>query len=215
METVILATVLLFSFVAHEFAHAWVAWREGDPTAYNLGRVSLNPIRHIDLFGTIIVPAVLIASNSGFLIGWAKPVPIVAQNFRNYRRGEILVSIAGVTANLLIAVLCTVAMIALTHIERAVPGLSAATPVVARALEAGIFINFLLLVFNLLPVPPLDGSRLLYQFLPAGVGAVYRRFEKYGLLLFVVLMLTGTISFVLWPATALTRLSWALIEWST
>ena len=214
MEMLILVPVLLLSFVAHEFAHAWVALQQGDRTAYELGRVTLNPIPHIDLWGTILIPAMLIASGSGYLIGWAKPVPVVAANFRNFRRGDILVSIAGVSANLLIAIACTLLIIGVTHLGRAVPGPGWTRPV-ARMLEAGISLNFLLVVFNLLPIPPLDGSRLVYHILPAGIGNVYRRFERYGILVFILLMLTGAFSIVLRPAGALVRLSWKLIEWST
>jgi len=213
MEALILVPVLLISFVAHELAHAWVAYRQGDRTAYDQGRLTLNPIPHIDLFGTILVPAMLIASGSGFLIGWAKPVPVVPQNFRNLRRGDILVSLAGVGANLAIAILCTILMIALRAVG------SGRTPVwgtqIERLLTVGISLNFLLVVFNLLPIPPLDGSRLIYHLLPRRAAHAYQRAEKFGLLLFILLLFTGYISFVLWPAVALEDLSWKLIEWST
>jgi Zn-dependent protease len=214
MDTLILIPVLLMSFVVHEFAHAWVALKQGDRTALELGRVTLNPIPHIDLWGTILIPAMLIASGSGYLIGWAKPVPVVAANFHNPRRGDVLVSLAGVTANLLLAIACTLLMIGVTHLGRALPGSDWTRPV-TRMLEAGISLNFLLLVFNLLPIPPLDGSRLVYHILPAGVGAVYRRYERYGMLVFLLLMVTGAFSIVLKPAGALVRLSFALIAWST
>jgi Zn-dependent protease len=214
MDALILVPVLLFSFVAHELAHAWVAYRQGDMTAYEQGRVTLNPIPHIDLFGTILVPAMLIASNSGFLIGWAKPVPVVPANFRNPRMGDILVSLAGVAANFAIAVTCTLLMIVLRAAtgEGPAPGWALQ---VERLLSVGISLNFILVVFNLLPIPPLDGSRLVYHLLPRGVAAVYQRAEKVGLLVFVLLLFTGYISFVLWPAMALENLSWTLIEWST
>jgi Zn-dependent protease len=214
MDALILVPVLIFSFVAHELAHAWVAYRQGDMTAYEQGRVTLNPIPHIDLFGTILVPAMLIASGSGFLIGWAKPVPVVPANFRNPRRGDILVSLAGVAANFAIAVVCTLLMI----VVRTATG-TGVTPGwvlhVERLLSVGISLNFLLVVFNLLPIPPLDGSRLVYHVLPHRAALAYQRIEKFGLLVFVLLLFTGTISFVLWPATALEDLSWTLIEWST
>lgn len=213
MDALILVPVLLFSFVAHELAHAWVAYRQGDRTAYEQGRLTLNPIPHIDLFGTILVPAMLIASGSGYLIGWAKPVPVVPQNFRNYRRGDILVSLAGVTANFAIAVTCTLLVIGLRLAGGGV------TPTwgtqIERLLSVGISLNYLLVVFNLLPIPPLDGSRLVYHFLPRGAARVYQRAEKVGLLVFVLLLFTGYISFVLWPAVALEDLSWKLIGWST
>jgi Zn-dependent protease len=214
MDALILVPVLLFSFVAHELAHAWVAYRQGDMTAYEQGRVTLNPIPHIDLFGTILVPAMLIASNSGFLIGWAKPVPVVPANFRNPRKGDILVSLAGVAANFAIAVTCTLLMIALRAATGDGPAPGWALQV-ERLLSVGISLNFILVVFNLLPIPPLDGSRLVYHVLPRGAAAAYQRAEKFGLLVFVLLLFTGYISFVLWPAMALENLSWTLIEWST
>jgi Zn-dependent protease len=183
-------------------------------TAYEQGRVTLNPIPHIDLFGTILVPAMLIASGSGFLIGWAKPVPVVPANFRNPKVGDILVSLAGVAANFAIAVVCTLLMIVLRAAtgDGASPGWALQ---VERLLSVGISLNFILVVFNLLPIPPLDGSRLVYHVLPRGVAAMYARAEKFGLLVFVLLLFTGYISFVLWPAVALENLSWTLIEWST
>ena len=215
MEVLTYVPVLLFSFVAHEFAHAWVAYQQGDPTAYQLGRVTLNPIPHIDLFGTIIIPAMLIATGSGFLIGWAKPVPVVSRNFRNYRRGDLLVSVAGITANFLIAVACTLLMIGLVHLVRAVPSFGVWAGTVQDMLEIGISLNFVLVVFNLLPVPPLDGSRLIYHVLPERIALWYRSIERWGFLVFVVLLITGAISVVLWPAGALMELSRVLIEWST
>jgi Zn-dependent protease len=215
MDVLILVPVLLFSFVIHEWAHAWVAYRQGDPTAYEQGRLTLNPLPHIDLFGTILVPAMLIASGSGFLIGWAKPVPVVAANFRDYRKGDILVSVAGVTANFVLAIACTVALIGLVYLTRWAPAVAVAGPTLERMLQVGIRLNFLLAVFNLLPVPPLDGSRLVYHLLPRRLGEGYRRIERWGLLVFILLLMTGAISVVLWPAGVLERLSWALIEWST
>jgi Zn-dependent protease len=215
MDVLILVPVLLFSFVLHEWAHAWVADRQGDPTARELGRLTLNPIPHIDLFGTLIVPAMLVASGSGFLIGWAKPVPIVAANFRNYRKGDILVSLAGVAANFVLALVCTVALIGLVYLTRQFPAIARVGPTLEQMLDVGIRLNFLLAVFNLLPVPPLDGSRLVYHLLPRGLGEGYRRMERWGILVFVLLLLTGAISFLLWPANFLADMSWALIDWST
>jgi Zn-dependent protease len=157
----------------------------------------------------------LVASGSGFLIGWAKPVPVVPANFRNYRRGDILVSLAGVTANFALAIACTVALIALVYVTRWFPAVAVAGPRLEQMFDIGIRLNFLLAVFNLLPVPPLDGSRLIYHLLPPHIGEAYRRMERWGILVFVLLLLTGAISFLLWPANALANISWALIDWST
>ncbi len=215
MDLLILVPVLLVSFMAHEYAHARVALREGDDTAYRMGRVTLNPIPHIDLFGTILVPAMLIASGSGLLIGWAKPVPVVPSNFRDYRMGDIRVSLAGVTANFLIALLCTLLVVAVVHLGRAIPGMRSTASVLVDVLRAGISLNFLLTVFNLLPVPPLDGSHLVVHFLPARAAASWQRFAKYGTLVFIGLLLTGWITYVLWPAFAMERAAWNLIDWLT
>jgi Zn-dependent protease len=215
MDLLILAPVLLISFVAHEYAHARVALHEGDDTAYRLGRVTLNPIPHIDLFGTILVPAMLIASGSGFLIGWARPVPVVASNFRDYRMGDIRVSLAGVTANFLIALVCMLLVIIAVHVGRAIPGSGPTANVVVRVLGAGISLNFLLMVFNLLPVPPLDGSHLVVHFLPPRAAAQWQRLSKYATLAFIGLLLTGWIRYPLWPAFALERVAWNVIGWLT
>src|ERR1041384_3137101 len=117
MEVLLLVPVLLFSFVVHEYAHAWMALHEGDNTAEQLGRVTMNPVPHIDLFGTIIIPVMLIATKAGFLIGWAKPVPVVPANFRRGRTSQVLVAGAGVAANFLLALALTVVTIGLVYAE--------------------------------------------------------------------------------------------------
>lgn len=214
MDFLLLIPMLLLSFVVHEYAHAWVALREGDPTARDLGRVTLNPLPHIDVFGTILIPAMLLASKSGFLIGWAKPVPVDARNFRHVRRSEVKVALAGVSANLLLAVLLTLLMVGVVHARQSWP-----TAWMPRALEvmvgSGISLNFLLVVFNLLPVPPLDGSRVVFRLLPVRLAAHYARLQGVLVVVLIALMLTDTLSWVLWPATQLERLSWALIQWWT
>ncbi|MGH7501585.1 MAG: site-2 protease family protein [Longimicrobiales bacterium] len=215
MDVLILVPVLLFSFVIHEWAHAWVADREGDPTPRQMGRLTLNPIPHIDLFGTLIVPAMLVGSGSGFLIGWAKPVQVVPSNFRHFRRGDILVSLAGVMSNFVLGIACTLALIGLVYLTRAVPSIAVAGPTLERMLETGIRLNFVLAVFNLLPIPPLDGSRLIYHLLPRSMAEQYRRLERWGVLVFVLLLLSGAITYLLIPADLLSDMSMALIEWST
>jgi Zn-dependent protease len=214
MEMLLLIPVLLLSFVVHEFAHAWVARREGDPTAERLGRVTLNPVPHIDVFGTILVPALLLATRSSFLVGWAKPVPVDPSQMRDPKWGDVRVSLAGVTANLLLALVMTGIAVAAVHAERAWPQAGWLESVQAMA-AVGIRLNFILLVFNLLPVPPLDGGRVLYHLLPARWAAAYQRMQGIGILIFLGLLMTGAISVVLWPAVQLERLSWSLIQWWT
>jgi Zn-dependent protease len=189
----------LFAISVHESAHAWTASRCGDPTARMLGRVSLNPIRHIDLFGTIILP--LVAAISGIpLLGWAKPTPVDPRNFRNPVMDDILTSVAGPVSNFIVA---TVALLLLGGISlssasghtlvTALPGGfdgaasdSALTPV-AMLLYAFMIINIVLAVFNLIPVPPLDGSHVLRHFLPDSARMVYDRIGIFALLALVYL----------------------------
>lgn len=215
MEALLLLPVLLLSFVVHEFAHAWVAWREGDATAYRQGRVTLNPVPHIDLFGTILIPLMLLVSGSGFLIGWAKPVPVDNAQLRRGRRSRVLVSAAGVTANLLLAAVLTLLVVGVHHLAVALPGTASAAEVIRAMASVGIRLNFVLLVFNLLPVPPLDGSHLLAEVLPARWQVHYQRLERWGIAVFVLLLLTGAISVLLQPAFFLEKLSWTVIAWWT
>jgi Zn-dependent protease len=206
--------VLLISVVLHEVAHGWVARTQGDDTAERAGRLTLNPIPHVDLLGSIIVPTLLVLAPGGLLFGWAKPVPVDPRKFRDYRRGDILVSLAGVTANLLlVAAFVPVAAVGV-WLGRSSPGLGAAD-IVVQAATLGIFLNLILATFNLVPIPPLDGSHLVAHLLPAGVRQQYRQFGRYGLaiLLIVVFLVPGAIDVLLWPAYALTDAVFGFVEW--
>jgi Zn-dependent protease len=189
--------VLLLALTAHEFAHAWMALRQGDDTAYKLGRVTLDPRAHLDPIGSLLFP--IIAIGSGFpLLGWARPVPTTPRNYRHYKRGDILVSLAGVMANALLAVVFAV----LTMIFVAAGGLEARAPVmqtVQQMLLMGITGNVALILFNLLPIPPLDGSHVFYHLLPPHLGASYRRLQPYGMLILWGLVIFGGFNW-LWPA---------------
>ncbi len=182
--------MLLFALVAHEFAHGWAALRQGDDTAYKLGRLTLNPIPHIDPVWTVMMPALLwFASNGAFTFGGAKPVPIVPRNFRNYRRGDLIVSSAGVITNVILAVVCTLLFVVLGAAHQLLGGAGTSTVEAGqRMLTYGIQINLILAVFNLIPIPPLDGSRILYHFLPPAMGAKYRALDRFGLLLVALLV---------------------------
>jgi Zn-dependent protease len=198
----------LFAISVHESAHAWTASRCGDPTARLLGRVSLNPIRHIDLFGTIILP--LVAAISGIpLLGWAKPTPVDPRNFRNPMLDDILTSVAGPVSNFIVATGALLVLGALSLSSAAghaavtqlpssfygAPSDSVLTPV-AMLLYALMIINVVLAVFNLIPVPPLDGSHVLRHFLPESVRMVYDRIGFFALLALVYLgggLLSGLI----------------------
>ncbi|MES2123747.1 MAG: site-2 protease family protein [Gemmatimonadota bacterium] len=196
--------MLLFALVAHEFAHGWVAHTQGDDTAYMLGRLTLNPIPHIDLFLTLILPIVLwIGSNGTFTFGGAKPVPVNTRNFRNFRRGDILVSGAGVVTNAILAVVCTLLFILVGWIHQITGGLGTSTAHAAqRMLSFGVMINCVLAVFNLIPIPPLDGSRLFYHLLPPALGARYRSLDRFGFAILLVMMLLfqGALTTLLSPA---------------
>ena len=208
----IAAIPLIFAITLHEAAHGYIASKLGDQTASIMGRVSLNPAKHIDLFGTIILP-LLMLSMGGFIFGWAKPVPIAYQNLRHPRRDKALVGLAGPAANLLMAFLW--ALIAkLSHLIFSNPSIHQSFREVALFFHLtsrfGIMINCVLLVINLIPIPPLDGSRLVSSLLPPPLAKKYDKLEWYGLWIFLGLI-------ILLVATNSTGLIWApinaLVQW--
>ncbi len=186
-QLLLLAPILLFSMVAHEIAHGWAALRQGDPTARDAGRLSWNPIRHIDPFFTIVLP-LMTALSGGFIFGGAKPVPVDPRNYRHYRRGDIIVSLAGVITNVLIAALCTVLVVPIGMLGHAWDGGAGTLAVLQAMLLLGIQVNLLLAVFNLLPIPPLDGSHVLKHLLPVPLAQLYARAARFGFLILVALL---------------------------
>ena len=191
----VLIIPVLFAITVHEAAHGWVAMRLGDRTAQMLGRVTLNPIRHIDPIGTVLVPLGMFLL-SGFLFGWAKPVPINWRNLRNPRRDMALVAVAGPLANLLQALLWGLAIqigLLLWQTSQWV-----AMPLIYMG-AAGVLINVILMVLNLLPILPLDGGRILNALLPPRTALVYSRMEPYGMIIIVGLLVTGLLSKVMLP----------------
>ena len=204
--------ILLFSVVAHEYAHAWTAFRQGDPTAYMLGRLTLNPLPHIDPMMSILVPVGLwFLSHGTFTFGSAKPVPINPRNFRNYRRGDLIVSSAGIVTNLGLALVCAVVFALFGVLGQALPASAAVLGLLQRMMFFGIFLNYVLAVFNLVPLPPLDGSHIFYHLLPPALGARYRAVGRYGFLVllvtFMVPGLSGVWDVLLWPAGAASGLT--------
>lgn len=202
--------VLLFSMVAHEYAHGYAALRQGDPTAYMLGRLTFNPLKHVDPWMTLALPLLLWFGSGGRLVfGGAKPVPVNPRNYRNYRRGDIVVSLAGVAANGALAVLALGLGIGLGLLGDWLPGAHDALAVLQRMMFWAIWLNLLLASFNLIPIPPLDGSHVFYHLLPPAWGARYRALSQYGFLLLLMLMVFLRELFVilLFPAIALNALA--------
>lgn len=193
------ALPVLFAITVHEVAHGWVARQFGDPTAMMLGRLTLNPLKHIDPIGTVLVPVLLLFA-SGMIFGWAKPVPITVENLRNPKRDMALVAAAGPLSNLLMALIWALIMKLALVISAVAPGL--ALPLTYMG-AAGITINLILMVLNLLPLPPLDGSRVVASLLPDPLAWKFNRLETYGLIILLGLLITGILGKVLWPPVIL------------
>lgn len=190
------ALPVLFAITVHEVAHGWVARRLGDPTALMLGRLTLNPIKHIDPLGTILVPAVLLFTGSGFLFGWAKPVPVTPANLRHPEKDMAWVAAAGPISNLLMALLwAALIKLGLTFGQHFPAFLE---PLLLMG-QYGIIVNVVLAVLNILPIPPLDGSRVLAAFVPGPWAYQMSRFEAYGLIVVAVLIFTGVLGAIMGP----------------
>lgn len=191
----IYAIPTLLAIILHEVAHGWVADRLGDSTARYSGRLTLNPVAHIDFFGTILLPVVLLISG-GFVFGYAKPVPINPYNLRNPRRDMIWISLAGVLTNLAVAAVSAMSFRILAS------GFLGSWGLIIRPLMmmlmVSVRINIILAVFNAIPIPPLDGSRVLVNLLPAEKSMVFSKLEPYGFLIILLLFFTGMINFI-WP----------------
>lgn len=188
--------ILIFSVIVHEVMHGYIALMFGDHTAERAGRLTLNPIPHIDPIGTILLPGVLLliplltGTSPGFLIGWAKPVPVNPLNFRELRKGEIMVSLAGILSNFALALVFAV----LYHITNALTP----SPLAREIFEFGAQINLVLAVFNLLPIPPLDGSKVLIALLPYKAAQTFERISfQYGIFILIALLYLDIIGAIL------------------
>ena len=173
---------ILIAITFHEAAHAYAAWKLGDETAFRLGRVTFNPLKHVDPFGTILLPAVLFLTSAPFLFGWAKPVPVASRNLWHPRRDMAIVALAGPLINVVLAI----ASAALIHLVRLVP--EEAAPWLLQTLYQSILLNLVLAIFNMLPVPPLDGSRILLSLLPGPLARPYAKLERFGFLLLLAII---------------------------
>jgi len=197
----LVAPVLLFSMVAHEYAHGYAAFKQGDMTAYQLGRLTWNPLKHIDPFMTIILP-VMLALIGAPIFGGAKPVPVDPRNYRQYRRGDIIVSLAGVTTNVAIAIISVPLVVLVGMLGGAIPALVKPLGILQLMLVQGIVINLVLAAFNLMPVPPLDGSHVFKYLLPPAWSLAYQRLAGVGLLLLFALLSFGRPLVNAWLAPA-------------
>jgi Zn-dependent protease len=205
MQPILIIAVLLFSVVVHEVAHAWQARREGDDTADKLGRITLNPIPHLDFMGSLVVPLILHFSGSGFLFGWAKPVPVNPSKYRSPVWGDIRVSMAGIVSNFILAALATLAAAVVVKTASIVGSVGPVTGVLLQMADYGIVINLILAFFNLVPIPPLDGSHVVAHMLPRSLAIRYQEAGRYGLpiLMGLFFLVPGFFQYILWPVTYL------------
>jgi Zn-dependent protease len=209
------APVLLFSVIAHEYAHGYAALKQGDPTAYQLGRLTWNPVKHIDPFLTIIMPLMMgLMSGWRIMLGGAKPVPVNPRNYRHYKRGDIIVSLAGVATNMVIALGCTGVIALLGFAGRYVPAANDTIAILQVMMIYGILINLGLIAFNLIPIPPLDGSHVIKYLLPAAWSLRYQEAARYGFVILIALLAFGRGLLDLWmkPAYAVSGMLLASVE---
>ena len=205
------APVLLFSMVAHEYAHGYAALKQGDPTAFQLGRLTWNPAKHIDPFMTVILPIVTWFT-AGFLFGGAKPVPVIPRNYKHYKRGDIIVSLAGIATNLVLAAIAVGVVILLGLLGRQVPTLAETCAILQIMMSFGVFFNLILAYFNLLPIPPLDGSHVVKHLLPPRLAFHYQSIGRFGLLILILLFTVGSGVFgkIMYPVLLLARFAFGL-----
>jgi Zn-dependent protease len=214
LDFLIWAPVLLFSMVAHEYAHAEAAYRQGDDTAYVLGRLTMNPLKHIDPFMTVLLPILLwVTSGHKWTFGAARPVPVNPRKYRHYVRGDVIVSLAGIATNLALFFVFTGAFALIGVVGHGIPSLSDTMGILQRMAGFGMWFNLILAFFNLIPIPPLDGSHVFYHMLPPEAGLKYRQLARLGFLPIMAIsyFLPGVVNVLLWPAVQLMHLGVAVV----
>ena len=200
LQLIVLAPAILLALTVHEFAHGYVAYRLGDPTAKSMGRLTLNPLKHLDPLGTI---AFFIIK-----IGWAKPVPVNPNYFKNPRKDMLWVALAGPVVNLILAVISAIAVKVVWFLAANLPYSAIAEAVLVplnMVLMASVWINLVLCIFNFLPIPPLDGSKILAGLLPPDMARSYASVERYGFVIILVLAFSGLLSKMIMPVIAFAR----------
>ena len=191
MEFILYLPILFFSVILHEFAHGYTAYMHGDDTAYVMGRLTFNPLAHVDMFGTIILPAVCYFTNIP-MFGWARPVPVNFYRLRNPKRDMAKVALAGPLSNLFLVLVSAIAL-------KAFVAAGSTSGIIVSIFVYAVMINLLLAIFNLIPIPPLDGSRIVAGLLPDRLANKYMNLERYGMFIVFALVLTGAFSYIIVP----------------
>ena len=213
IEQILFIPVLIFSVVVHECAHGLAAYRAGDPTAKMLGRITLNPIPHIDIFGSIIIPALLLITHSPFLFGWAKPVPVNPSYFRNLKDDEIRVSFAGPASNLILSLIFLILTILVIFIFDIFKFSTESFPLYYSVLRSGMIINLVLAFFNLIPIPPLDGSHILEHILPYRYSQYITMIRPYSFIILLIVIMTPVVNIAYWPVKIIFNVYLNILQW--